>query len=168
MPIARPFAFRGGRSSATMKVTLFLRNEHENLKSLFNKYKKPSTRNSNGKRELFNDIRREILVHSQMEIEIFYPALSGTSSTTAADLVSAAIAEHHAIEKELQEIGGTGPSDHAFETKVDKLIDDVLRHIETEEEEIFNEARTNLPEYRLEELGLEMEDRRKILTQLAA
>jgi hypothetical protein len=33
---------------------------------------------------------------------------------------------------------------------------------------MFDEARKNLPEYRLEELGLEMEDRRKILVSLAA
>ena len=151
-----------------MKVTVFLRNEHENLKSLFNKYKKPNTRNPNGKKELFNDIRREIMMHSQMEIEIFYPALSGTSSTTAADLVSTAIQEHEAIEKSLEELGNMAPTDRAFDTKMTDLIDAVTGHIEKEEEEIFDEVRKNLPEYRLEELGLEMEDRRKILTQLAA
>ena len=151
-----------------MKVTVFLRNEHENLKSLFNKYKKPGNRNLNGRNELFNDIRREILVHSQMEIEIFYPALGGTSSTTASDLVSAAVAEHRAIEKLLQELNGMNPSDRNFEVKMDQIMDEMIRHIEKEEEEIFDEARKNLPEYRLEELGLEMEDRRKILTQLAA
>jgi iron-sulfur cluster repair protein YtfE (RIC family) len=151
-----------------MKVTVLLRNEHENLRSLFNRYKKPGTRNGNGKRELFNDIRREIMVHSQMELEIFYPALSGTSSTTAAELVNNAVAEHEAVEKKLQELGGMNPSDRNFEAKMTEVMDDVVRHIEMEEEEIFNEARKNLPEYRLEELGLEMEDRRKILTQLAA
>jgi hemerythrin-like domain-containing protein len=151
-----------------MKVTVFLRNEHENLKSLFNKYKKPANRNLNGRKELFNDIRREILVHSQMEIEIFYPALGGTSSTTASELISAAVAEHRAIEKLLQELNGMSSSDRNFETKAAHIMDLVVQHIEKEEEEIFDEARKNLPEYRLEELGLEMEDRRKILTQLAA
>jgi len=151
-----------------MKVTVYLRNEHENLKSLFNNYKKPSTRNPNGKKELFNDIRREILVHSQVEIEIFYPALSGTSSTTAANLVAKAIQEHEAIEQSLQELSNMAPADRAFETKMTALIDSVTGHIEKEEEEIFDEARKNLSEFRLEELGLEMEDRRKILTQLAA
>src|SRR5205809_3561008 len=95
-----------GRGYTAMKVTVYLRNEHENLKSLFNKYKKPNVRNGNGKKELFNDIRREILLHSQMEIEIFYPALSGTSSTTAVNLVSEATAEHAVIEKSLQELSG--------------------------------------------------------------
>jgi len=151
-----------------MKVTLLLRNEHENLKALFNKYKNPSARNGNEKKELFNDIRREIMVHAQMEMEIFYPALSGTSSTTAQELVSAATEEHEAIEKSLQELTNINPSDAAFETKMIAIIDAVVRHIEKEESEIFDEARKILPEYRLEELGLEMEDRRKILTQLAA
>jgi iron-sulfur cluster repair protein YtfE (RIC family) len=151
-----------------MKVTVFIRNEHENLKSLFNKYKKPGTRNANGRKELLNDIHREIMLHSQMETEIFYPALSGTSSTTATDLVSAAVAEHHAIEKLLQELSVMNPADRAFETKMAYMMDEMARHIDKEEEEIFDEARKILPEYRLEELGLEMEDRRKILTQLAA
>jgi hemerythrin superfamily protein len=151
-----------------MKVTVLLRNEHENLKSLFDNYKKQTTRNANGKKDLFNDIRREIMVHSQMEIEIFYPALGGTSSTTADELVSEARNEHEAIEKSLQELGNISPSDQTFETKMTAMMDAVLHHIEKEEGEIFDEARKILPEYRLEELGLEMEDRRKILTQLAA
>jgi iron-sulfur cluster repair protein YtfE (RIC family) len=151
-----------------MKVTVFLKNEHENIKSLFNKYKMPNARNGNGKKELFNDIRREILLHSQMEIEIFYPALSGTSSTTAVNLVSEAMEEHTAVEKSLEELNGISPSDRSFETKMSEMMDALSGHIEKEEEEVFDEARKNLPEYRLEELGLEMEDRRKILTQLAA
>ena len=104
--------------------------------------------------ELFNSIRREILLHSQMEIEIFYPALSGTSSTTAISLVSTAREEHAAIEKGLEELSSLNPADRAFDTKLSALIDEVTRHIEKEEEEMFDEARKTLPEYRLEELGL--------------
>jgi len=129
-----------------MKVTVLLRNEHENVKSLFNSYRKPGTRNANGKKELFNEIRREILVHSQMESEIFYSALTGTSSTTAASLVAAAIEDHRAIEKLLQELNGMNSLDRNFETKMARMMDEVIRHIEKEEEEIFEEARKNLPE----------------------
>jgi iron-sulfur cluster repair protein YtfE (RIC family) len=154
--------------TAAMKVTVYLRNEHENLKSLFDKYKRPNARNGNGKKELFNDIQREILLHSQMEMEIFYPALSGTSSATAVELVSVAMEEHAAIEKSLQELNAMNPADRSFETKMSAMMEAMSRHVEKEEEEIFDEARKNLPEYRLEELGLEMEARRKILTQLAA
>ena len=151
-----------------MKVTVLLRNDHEAQKALFDKFRKVSgSRNQNGKRELLDEIRRELLVHSQMELEIFYPALAATSSARATELVEIAEQEHHAIEKLLQEIS-SNTSDKILETKMNQLIDAVLQHIDKEEEEIFDEARKNLPEFRLEELGLEMEDRRKILVTIAA
>src|SRR6266516_5912361 len=151
-----------------MKVTVVLRNEHENVKSLFNKYKKPDTRSTNGKKELFDDIRRELMVHSQIEREIFYSALTSTSSTTAASLVAAAIEDHRAIEKLLKELNGVNTSDRSFDTKMARMMDEVTRHSDKEEAEIFDEARKSLAEYRREELGLEIEEQRKILTQLAA
>jgi len=150
-----------------MKVTVLLRNDHEILKGLFNKFKKPSARN-NGKKELFNEIYREILIHSQMESEVFYPALAATPSARATELISTAERDHRAIENLLQELDGMNGSDKNFESKMSLLIDEVMRHIEMEEGDIFDEARKNLPEFRLEELGLEMEDRRKIWTTLAA
>jgi len=68
----------------------------------------------------------------------------------------------------LRDLTDMNTSDKAFETTMTSLIEEVNRHIEIDEEEIFDEARKNLPEYRLEELGLEMEDRKKILATLAA
>jgi len=147
-----------------MKVTVLLRNDHETVKALFARVKG----SKNGRKELFSEIRREILIHSQMEMEIFYPALAGTASARATELVSEAEREHHSVEKLIQELNLMNTSDKVFETKLDQLMDEVTRHIEMEEEEIFDEARKNLPEFRLEELGLEMEDRRKILSTLAA
>ena len=152
-----------------MKVTVLLRNDHEALKTLFNRFKQSAgVRNQNGKKDLFNEIQEEILIHSQTEQEIFYAELSATSSTRAAELVSTAEQEHRSIEKLLHELSGMNGSEQNFESTMGQLMDQVMRHIEMEEEEIFDEARKNLPEYRLEELGLEMEQRRKILTTLAA
>jgi hemerythrin superfamily protein len=100
-----------------------------------------------------------------MELEIFYPALAGTPSTTLGKLASTAEEEHREIEKLLDSIN---PQDKLFESKMDELINAVTAHVEMEEDQIFDEARKNLPEYRLEELGLEMEERRKILARIAA
>ncbi|HLH30068.1 MAG TPA: hemerythrin domain-containing protein [Terriglobia bacterium] len=151
-----------------MKVTVLLKNDHETVKSLFDRFDKGSARNQNGKKELFNEIQRELLIHSQMELEIFYPALAATSSARATELVATAQREHEAVEKLLHELNAMSPTDKSFESRVHELREDVNRHIQMEEEEIFDEARKNLPEFRLEELGLEMEDRRKILSMLAA
>ena len=151
-----------------MKITVLLRNEHEALKALFDKFKKPGARKPSGSRDLFNEIRREILIHSQMESEIFYPALASTASPEAREYVSKAEKEHRAIEKLLHELNLMQGSEKHFESKMNLLMEEVDRHVEMEEREIFEEARKNLPEFRLEELGLEMADRRKILTSLAA
>ena len=151
-----------------MKVTLLLRNDHDAIKSLFSKYKKAGARNQNGKKELFEAVRRELMIHSQMETEIFYPALTGTSSKTATQLVSTAVEEHDSMEKLLDQIGAMSPTDREFDSRIDDLIQAVESHFEKEEQEIFDEARKTLPEHRLEELGLEIEDRKKILGQLAA
>jgi hemerythrin superfamily protein len=152
-----------------MKVTVLLRNDHEMVKALFDKFRtSESGRNEDVKRVVVNDIRREILIHWQMEEEIFYPALAATSSAHAVELVSTAEREHRAIENLLQQLETMGVEGKEFESKMNDLMEEVDRHIEMEEEEMFEEARKNLPEYRLEELGLEIELRRKILGPMAA
>jgi hemerythrin superfamily protein len=151
-----------------MKVTLLLRNDHDTIKSLFSKYKKAGVRSQNGKKELFDAVRRELTIHSQMETEIFYPALTGTSSKAATQLVSTALEEHDTVDKLLDEISRMSHTDRDFDGRMNELMQAVDSHIEMEEREIFDEARKTLPEYRLEELGLEMEDRKRILGQLAA
>src|SRR4030095_5609001 len=120
-----------------MKVTVLLKNDHETIRALFDKIRKPSSRNQSGKRDVFNEIRRELLIHSQMEQEIFYPALSATSSIRAAELVSTAEQEHRAMENLLHELNGMNGTDKNFETKLATLIEEVARHMEMEEEEIF-------------------------------
>jgi len=151
-----------------MKVTVLLRKDHEVLKSLFAKLKKAGSRQQNGRKEIFDEMRREISLHSQMETEIFYPALQNTSSIRAQELVSEALKEHQSVDDLLDDLGRLNGNDRQFDTKISALIEAVERHMDTEEEEMFDEARKYLPEFRLEELGLEMEDRRRILGQLAA
>src|SRR6185503_4134553 len=103
-------------------------NDHEVVRALFDKFTKPpNSRAQNGKKELFNEIRRELLIHSQMEQEIFYPALSGTSSAQAAQLVAQAEQEHEAIEKLMQELNTMAGTEKNFETKMTQLMDHVVQ-----------------------------------------
>jgi hemerythrin superfamily protein len=151
-----------------MKVTVLLRKDHEVVKSLFTKLRNPQNRPGNGRKEAFDEVRRELALHSQMETEIFYPALENTASTSAPELLTEARKEHDRVESMLDELGAMTPGDKRFDAKIGELISAVEEHIEVEEEQIFEEARKFLPEYRLEELGLEMEARKRILNQLAA
>jgi hemerythrin superfamily protein len=151
-----------------MKITVLLRKDHETVMSLFAKFNKAQGRPNNGKKEAFEDIRRELTLHSQIEDEIFYSALENTTSTKVPDLLSQARTDHRLVETLLEELGSMNAGDSQFDTKMGELMAAVEGHVELEEEQIFEEARQQLSEVRLEELGLEMDIRRRILTQLAA
>jgi hemerythrin superfamily protein len=151
-----------------MKVTAYLRKDHETIRSLFARFNNAAGRSQNGKETIFEDIQREISLHFQMEAEIFYPELENTASVRAQELAGKALDEHHEADKMLERLAELSTGDKEFDAKMAELMKMITSHIEAEEEEIFEEARKNLPEYRLEELGLEMEARRRIMTQRAA
>jgi hemerythrin len=150
-----------------MKVTVLLRNDHEGLMGLVNKYKKSLSSRSNGKKDVVDEIVREVRIHAQTEREIFYAALTESSLEEGVTIVSKAEEQLRAIEKLVSQLNASSGSDKNSETTMISLMEQIVQHIELDEE-VFEAARKILPEVRLEELGLEMEDRRKILVTLAA
>lgn len=106
-------------------------------------------------------------MHSQMASEVLYPALAASPSDRAVQLVATARKRCETLERLFQELSRMNPSDHDFEVKMNTVISEIGRHIDMEEDELFHEARKAFPEYRLEELGLEMQVRRDMLRMLA-
>jgi hemerythrin-like domain-containing protein len=150
-----------------MKITVLLRHNHEVLRDLIDKFRKTSTRKQHDQ-SIVQEIRNQVQIHSEMASEAFYPALAATPSDRAAQLVATARKRCEGVEKLFQELSRLKPSDAAFEVKMNTVISEIGRHIEMEEDELFHEARKAFPEYRLEELGLETQDRRNKLKMLAA
>src|SRR4051812_12453128 len=105
-----------------MKATLFIRKDHEKVHELFDQFRKSKMTTQNGKRGIFNEIRKELTIHSNIETELFYPELSLSTSDKAAQLVEAATKEHDRIEKLLNEIASAG-NDKQFESGVSELIE---------------------------------------------
>ncbi len=148
-----------------MKATLLLQKDHEKLRGLFDKFRasKPTVRHA-----VFEQIRKEITIHSSIETELFYPEIQNSSSDRGAELVADAMGEHQSVDKQLEEISSLSADDPRFQAKMTRLMEDVDRHVAVEEAEIFAEARSYFSEQKLEELGLDMEMRKSILTQIAA
>ena len=149
-----------------MKITVLLRHNHEVLRDLIDKFRNTSTRKQHDQ-SIVQEIRKQVQMHSEMASEAFYPALAATPSDRAAQLVATARKRCEGVEKLFQELSRMKPSDPAFETKMNTVITEIGRQIEMEEDELFHEARKTLPEYRLEELGLEMQSRRSTLKMRA-
>ena len=147
-----------------MKATLLLRRDHDTLRSLFGQLRKPTR--GNGRTAYFEQLRQEFGMHAQIERELFYPELRNTPSTRAHELVETALRQHEEIDKLIDNI-----VQHSASGKVDDQIaaffERAEEHLEFEEDEIFEEARQQFSEYRMEELGLEMEERRRLLQRAA-
>ena len=150
-----------------MKITVLLRHNHEVLRNLIDKFKNTSTRKQHDP-SIIQEIRNQVQMHSQMTSEAFYPALAATPSDRAVQLVSTARKRCEVVEKLLQELSHLKPSDAAFESKMNMVISEIGRQIDLEEDELFHEARKAFSEYRLEELGLETEERHSKMRMLAA
>jgi len=152
-----------------MNVLKLIKKDHSDVQSLFNKFEKTARSAHEKREELFEQIRRELQIHSRVEEEIFYPFLKALNGNSGRNLVSEALKVHKEIDELLTQISRLQPSDKNFDEKVETLFENVEHHIQEEEREIFQFAEEKCSEEQLENLGREVAERKKTLDrQLAA
>ncbi len=152
-----------------MNVLKLIKKDHSEVQSLFNKFEKTAKSSHEKREEIFEQIRRELQIHSRVEEEIFYPFFKALNGNSGRNLVSEALKEHKEIDELLTQISRLQPSDKNFDEKVETLFENVEHHIQEEEREIFQFAEEKCSEEQLENLGREVAERKKTLDrQLAA
>lgn len=147
-----------------MKATVLLRKDHEAMRSLLAHLQRPA--NTKAKAPQFEEVRRELLMHLRIEEDLFYPEVQ-TALAADATIVDTAREQHREIKRLLDEASQATASKF-FEPRLAALIHKTEEHFDFEEEVFLEQARQSLPEHRLEELGLEMEERRGFLRLSAA
>jgi hypothetical protein len=148
-----------------MKATLLLKKEHETLSMLLDRMEKPTR--GNDKVSHLEEIRREMDMHRRLEEELFYPELINTPSVRAADLVDLALQRHDAIDTALRDLVQHF-TPKKFDAEFSQVANKMREYLRFEEDEVFAEAREHLSEYRNEQLGLDIETRKRLLTTTAA
>ncbi|HYR82904.1 MAG TPA: hemerythrin domain-containing protein [Terriglobia bacterium] len=152
-----------------MNVLKLIKKDHAAVQSLFNKFDKTGKSSHEKREEIFEQIRRELQIHSRAEEEIFYPFLKSLNGNSNRNLISEALKEHREIDELLTQISRLQPTDKNFDEKVEALFENVENHIQEEEREIFQFAEEKCSQEQLENLGREVEERKKTLDrQLAA
>jgi hemerythrin superfamily protein len=119
-------------------ITL-LKNDHREVEKLFKEFEK--AKGDGRKQKLAHQICLELIVHSELEETIFYPACEGIVDE---DELKEGYVEHDAAKLMIAEIiANEGADDEFFDTKVHVLQEEIEHHIEEEEGRggIFAQAR---------------------------
>jgi hypothetical protein len=144
--------------AAVKKDAIALLNaDHRKVEQLFKKYE-----SSRGKKEeISQNICMELIVHSLLEEEIFYPACR--EAGVESDMMDEANVEHDGAKVLIAEIQQGSPEDDFFDAKVKVLSEEIKHHVKEEEKRggIFTGARK--AKLDLEELGQKMVARKKEL-----
>jgi len=116
--------------------------DHRKVKKMFKDYEELTNSRarsaSQKKKELAGQICMELKVHTQIEEEIFYPALRQALKDT--DMLDEAQVEHDSAKELISQIEGAEPDD-MFDARVKVLGEYIDHHVKEERAEMFTKAR---------------------------
>lgn len=139
-----------------MNAIELLKNDHNKVSLLFQKVK--ATKDGEHK-DIFEQIKAELEVHTHIEETIFYPKMKEEKELE--DIVLEGIEEHHQVKIFLRELSALADDSEKFEPKLKVLMEDVTHHVQEEEGKMFPKIEEIFDEATLEELGAEMEKEKK-------
>ncbi|MDQ0607468.1 hemerythrin superfamily protein [Variovorax sp. W1I1] len=117
--------------------------DHKKVKKMFTAYEELANSKAasaaDKKRELANQICAELTVHTQIEEEIFYPAVREAIKET--DLLDEAEVEHASAKDLIAQIQEATEIDDMFDAKVKVLGEYIDHHVKEERNEMFPKAR---------------------------
>ena len=135
-----------------------LKADHRTVSDLFKKFEK--ARGASSKVKLAREICTDLIVHTIIEEEIFYP---GVKDAVEEDIETEAYVEHDGAKALIAEILASSPEDEFFDSKVHVLSEMIKHHVKEEEQPggMFAQARKG--DVDLRELGAAMSARKKEL-----
>ena len=143
----------------TQDAVALLKQDHRNVEELFEQFEKAS--GDGRKQKLATQICAELIVHAQIEEEIFYPACEGKVDE---DLLKESYVEHDAAKVLIADIIAGQPNDEFYDSKVKVLQEEIEHHVEEEEkrmEGLFAQAKkTDLD---MDALGEQLQARKQEL-----
>lgn len=141
-----------------------LRADHQAVQKMFKQFKKlcrSSSASDSEKEKLAQQICSELTIHTQIEEEIFYPAVR--EAIDEHFLLEEAEVEHNSAKELIRQIGEMDAGDELFEASVIVLGEHVNHHIEEEQNEMFPAAKQAKVDNKA--LGQELQERKQELMQ---
>ena len=126
------------KQSASTKhdAIVLLKQDHAEVKKMFNQYEKLAKKEDiEGKVMIANKICAELVAHTMIEEEIFYPATREAIQDD--DMLNEAKVEHDSAKDLIMQIQTMDPEDPMYDAKVKVLGEYINHHVEEEETEMF-------------------------------
>ncbi|NOW48969.1 hypothetical protein FHW96_005159 [Novosphingobium sp. SG751A] len=131
-----------------------LKDDHRQVKAWFKEYE--TLEEDTKKQAMAEQICLALTVHTQIEEEVFYPAIREAIDDD--DMLDEAEVEHAGAKQLIAEIRAMKAGERLFDAKVTVLGEYIAHHVEEEETEMFPEAREAKVD--LKALGAQMAERK--------
>jgi hemerythrin superfamily protein len=141
-----------------MNAIDLLKKDHQHVQQLFSEFMSAEDEDFARREDLFQQIDRALLTHSDAEEQIFYPSIQ----KYAPNLVKEALSDHKTVKQLLLEMLDLELDDEEFDNKVHTLMLDVENHVGEEESPggIMEIARQKLSAQELDDMGRQIQERK--------
>jgi hemerythrin superfamily protein len=129
---------RSQRASHQRDAITLLRADHRQVDQLFKQYEKSKA--AARKQALVDQICQELIVHTTVEEEIFYPAVRAALKDKA--MMDEADVEHSSAKDLIAQLQAGKPGDDHFDAKVKVLGEYIRHHVKEEQTAMFPRAKT--------------------------
>jgi hemerythrin superfamily protein len=145
-----------------MNAIELLKEDHKKVRGLLSQLSETTKRAEKTRTELLATIAKEIVVHTKIEEEIFYPAFKEAAGEGEDEaMYFEALEEHHAAgDLVLPDLLATDVTSDKFSGRAKVLKEMIEHHAGEEEKEMFPKAKELLGNEMLRELGAKMEARK--------
>jgi iron-sulfur cluster repair protein YtfE (RIC family) len=134
--------------------------DHQKVKDLLEEY--DSAEEASERKTIAEQVFHELEIHTQLEEDIFYPAVAEKGGDEPKTLVAEARKEHEKVKELIASLRKLEASDEKYDELFQELMEDVEHHVWEEENELFPIAESELGD-EVEDLGAQMQEEKRQL-----
>lgn len=140
-----------------------IKQDHDEARKLMKDIKETANDARKTRQELFTYFKKDMWSHHKLEEAVFYATLEAHRETRGEALE--AVNEHHVANGLLEELDSVPVDNAAWAKKFEVLCEVIEHHMEEEEEEIFEEARSVYSDEEAKKLAGIFDERKKTLLE---
>ena len=137
-------ARNGNKPIRALDALALLKADHDKVRALFGAYNAclDSGAMDEDKADIVDQICEELMIHSTLEEQVFYPVLRSAAGAEGAAALDDAEVEHASARELIGQLSEMYPDDVHYDATVAVLGEETRSHIDAEEDVLFAAARS--------------------------